>query len=84
MPAVVVLPQPSQDNHAPDEFSHTFPPLTRSAVVNCSFSSWYPTFRRHSPKASVIKPLEPAFIEYLESDGLFVPEGSDAEKYAFF
>lgn len=53
-----------------------FPPLTRSDVLACRFSSWYPTFRRHSPKASIIKPLEDRFIDYLEMDRVFIPEGS--------
>ncbi|ORY84107.1 D123-domain-containing protein [Leucosporidium creatinivorum] len=59
-----------------DSSAAGFPPLTRAAVLACQFSSWYPTFRKHSPKATVIKPLEDRFIDYLESDGLFLPEGS--------
>ncbi|KAK4700152.1 hypothetical protein P7C70_g6099, partial [Phenoliferia sp. Uapishka_3] len=54
----------------------TFPPLTRADVLACRFSSWYPAFRKHSPKASIIKPLEDRFIDYLESDRVFIPEGS--------
>ncbi|KAL8281385.1 hypothetical protein RQP46_006069 [Phenoliferia psychrophenolica] len=53
-----------------------FPPLTCSDVLACRFSSWYPSFRKHSPKASIIKPLEERFIAYLESDRVFIPEGS--------
>lgn len=61
--------------------SAEFPPLTRAAVLACQFSSWYPTFRKHSPKATVIRPLEDRFIDYLESDGLFLPEGSGPMGY---
>ncbi|SCZ88487.1 BZ3500_MvSof-1268-A1-R1_Chr2-1g04442 [Microbotryum saponariae] len=53
-----------------------FPPLTKADVIACAFSSWYPTFRRHSPKATVIAPLSDEFIDYLQSDGVFLPEGS--------
>jgi len=53
-----------------------FPPLSRADVLACVFSAWYPTFRKHSPKASVIKPLTSEFVEYLQSDGVFLPEGS--------
>jgi hypothetical protein len=59
-----------------EEANDGFPALTCADVLACVFSSWYPTFRKHSPKASVIKPLEDRFIDYLDSDGLFLPEGS--------
>ncbi|GJN90901.1 hypothetical protein Rhopal_003915-T1 [Rhodotorula paludigena] len=47
-------------------------------VLACQFSSWYPLFKRCSPKATVIRPIpdEADFLDYLESDGLFLPEGS--------
>lgn len=47
-------------------------------VLACRFSSWYPLFKRCSPKATVIRPIpdEADFLDYLESDGLFLPEGS--------
>ncbi|GAA5913637.1 cell proliferation protein CDC123 [Sporobolomyces salmoneus] len=55
-----------------------FPPLHRSDVLACQFSSWYPRFKRHAPKATIIRPIphEEELLEYLESDGLFLPEGS--------
>ena len=53
-----------------------FPPLTRADVLACVFSAWYPAFRKHSPKATVIKPLKPEFLDYLQADGVFLPEGS--------
>ncbi|KAI5476927.1 cell division cycle protein 123 [Pseudohyphozyma bogoriensis] len=53
-----------------------FPRLTKVDVLACRFSSWYPGFRKISPKATIIKPLEERFIAYLESDGVFIPEGS--------
>ncbi|GAA5979682.1 hypothetical protein JCM5350_003811 [Sporobolomyces pararoseus] len=56
----------------------TFSPLRQSDVLACQFSSWYPRFKRHAPKATIIRPIpqEEELLEYLESDGLFLPEGS--------
>lgn len=59
-----------------EELADAFPPLTRADVLACSFSAWYPTFRKVAPKASIIKPLEDRFIDYLESDRVFIPDGS--------
>ncbi|GAA6062768.1 hypothetical protein JCM10212_006881 [Sporobolomyces blumeae] len=55
-----------------------FPPLYKRDVLACQFSAWYPLFKRHSPKATVLRPIpqEEELLEYLESDGLFLPEGS--------
>ncbi|GAA5897999.1 hypothetical protein JCM8208_003221 [Rhodotorula glutinis] len=55
-----------------------FPPLHTRDVLACQFSSWYPLFKRLSPKATVVRPIphEADFLDYLESDGLFLPEGS--------
>ncbi|PRQ74658.1 D123-domain containing protein, partial [Rhodotorula toruloides] len=55
-----------------------FPPLHTADILACQFSHWYPLFKRISPKATVIRPIpeEDDFVEYLESDGLFLPEGS--------
>ncbi|GAA5865730.1 hypothetical protein JCM8547_002759 [Rhodosporidiobolus lusitaniae] len=55
-----------------------FPPLTTRDVLACQFSSWYPLYKRVSPKATVIRPIpyEQDFLDWLESDGLFMPEGS--------
>jgi len=54
-----------------------FPPLTPSYILAFQFSSWYPTFSKHSIKSSVIRPLSSEFREYLIADGVFVPEGSE-------
>ncbi|GAA5902557.1 hypothetical protein JCM6882_009316 [Rhodosporidiobolus microsporus] len=60
------------------EAADVFPPLRTADVLACQFSSWYPLFKRHAPKATVIRPIpqEEEFLEYLESDGLILPEGS--------
>lgn len=48
--------------------------VTRSAIVNCSFSLWYDKYRKHVPRARVIKPLPQSFVDYLTSDGIVLPE----------
>ncbi|POY75119.1 hypothetical protein BMF94_1749 [Rhodotorula taiwanensis] len=55
-----------------------FPPLLTADVLACQFSSWYPRFKRHAPKATVIRPLpeDEDLVAFLEADGLFLPEGS--------
>ncbi|KAJ7626659.1 D123-domain-containing protein [Mycena polygramma] len=55
----------------------SFPELTPSDVLKFQFSSWYPIFSSLSIKSTVIRPLSQAFVDYLHSDGVFVPEGSD-------
>ncbi|KAJ2497418.1 hypothetical protein GGH96_005132 [Coemansia sp. RSA 1972] len=50
-----------------------FAPLTQLEVDNCAFSSWYPHFSRVTFKSEIIQPLDPEFIKYLLSDGVFVP-----------
>lgn len=53
-----------------------FPHLTRDHVMNCSFSSWHAKFKHISPRARVIKPLPVSFIQYLNEDGLMLPQDS--------
>ncbi|KAF5315292.1 hypothetical protein D9619_007381 [Psilocybe cf. subviscida] len=54
-----------------------FPPLTRDYILAFQFSSWHPTFAAHSIKSTIIRPLSREFREYLDADGVFVPEGSE-------
>ncbi|KAJ8583375.1 D123-domain-containing protein [Rhizopogon salebrosus TDB-379] len=54
-----------------------FPVQTPDYILSFQFSSWYPKFSSISIKSIVIRPLDEAFKEYLDSDGVFVPEGSD-------
>ncbi|KAF8957242.1 D123-domain-containing protein [Flammula alnicola] len=54
-----------------------FPAATQSYILAFQFSSWYPTFAKHSIKSTVIRPLSDDFREYLNADGVFVPEGSE-------
>ncbi|ESO91151.1 hypothetical protein LOTGIDRAFT_228703 [Lottia gigantea] len=46
-----------------------------SQVLNCSFSSWYPNFKDISIP-SVYIPLPKEFIEYLNSEGVALPDSA--------
>ncbi|KAF4583625.1 Cell division cycle protein 123 [Pleurotus pulmonarius] len=54
-----------------------FPDLSKDAILSFQFSSWYPKFAHLSIKSTFIRPLSHDFEEYLNADGVFVPEGSD-------
>eukprot|EP01137_Pigoraptor_chileana_P019670 Opistho-2@80999 len=48
---------------------------TPQHVINCSFSSWYPTFKSATIKSIAI-PLSEDFVAYLNADGFFMPEST--------
>ncbi|KAI0821995.1 D123-domain-containing protein [Trametes gibbosa] len=54
-----------------------FPPHSSEALLAFQFSSWYTRFSNQSIKSTVVRPLSTAFREYLDSDGVFVPEGAE-------
>ncbi|KAI0078931.1 D123-domain-containing protein [Panus rudis PR-1116 ss-1] len=54
-----------------------FPPLSPEAILAFQFSSWYPRFSHLSMKSTVIRPLSQEFKEYLDAEGVFLPEGSE-------
>jgi hypothetical protein len=58
-----------------------FPPQTTTYILSFQFSSWYPRFASKSIKSTVIRPLpegeKEEFREWLEMDGVVVPEGAD-------
>lgn len=54
-----------------------FPSLTPEALLAFQFSSWYRRFSSLTIKSTVIKPLGQEFHDYLCSDGVFLPEGSE-------
>lgn len=60
-----------------------FPPITPKYVLSFQFSSWYPQFSQISIKSTIIRPLGKEFCEYLHSDSVFVPEGSEDLFVAF-
>ncbi|KAL4243473.1 Cell division cycle protein 123 [Abortiporus biennis] len=54
-----------------------FPTLTRDAILSFQFSSWYPKYSSQSIKSTIIRPLDPEFKDYLDSEGVFIPEGAE-------
>ena len=54
-----------------------FPTLTPSYILTFQFSSWYSIFAKHSIKSTIIRPLSDDFRDYLNADGVFIPEGSE-------
>ncbi|EDO15900.1 hypothetical protein Kpol_1019p20 [Vanderwaltozyma polyspora DSM 70294] len=48
-------------------------PIKREDIETCRFSNWYPLFKKHCPTAEIIGPLPAEFIEYLEQDGIKIP-----------
>ena len=54
-----------------------FPTLTPEYILSFQFSSWFPIFFRLSIRSTIIRPLSQEFCEYLDSDGVMVPEGSE-------
>ncbi|KAK0466977.1 D123-domain-containing protein [Desarmillaria tabescens] len=53
------------------------PPLSAAYILSFQFSSWYPRFSSKTIKSTIIRRLPPDFVEYLDSDGVIVPEGSE-------
>ncbi|KXN88223.1 hypothetical protein AN958_07682 [Leucoagaricus sp. SymC.cos] len=60
-----------------EENSAWFPIQTRSYILSFQFSEWYPRFAKQTIKSTIIRPVPAGFQEYLTSDGIFVPEGSE-------
>ncbi|THV05275.1 D123-domain-containing protein [Dendrothele bispora CBS 962.96] len=54
-----------------------FPLQSTSYILSFQFSSWYPKFRHVSIKSTIIRPLAQEFHDYMNADGVFVPEGSE-------
>ncbi|XP_058841980.1 cell division cycle protein 123 homolog isoform X2 [Acipenser ruthenus] len=50
--------------------------MKKEQVVNCQFSVWYPTFKKHTIK-SLILPLPQNVIDYLLDDGTLVVSGRE-------
>ncbi|KAJ1921233.1 hypothetical protein H4219_000832 [Mycoemilia scoparia] len=58
----------------PEFIDIEFKEITENDLIKCSFSQWYPLFKAHTFKSEIIKPLSPEFIDYLLSDGIFIPD----------
>ncbi|KAK9362738.1 D123-domain-containing protein [Lipomyces starkeyi] len=74
---------PSPSSSPPDTLQGeplNFPPLTKQHVKNCAFSSWHARYKKITPRATIVKPVGEGFVDYLLSDGIFLPpEGERAE-----
>ena len=61
--------------------SCTLPEPTAASIAlqHTRFANWFPSYRRYSPKATIIDllHLQPDFLDWLEEDGLVLPSGSD-------
>jgi len=55
----------------------TFPRLSRKDILAFQFSSWYKVFSSISIKSTIVRPLDDDFVQYLHSDGVHVPDGSE-------
>lgn len=51
--------------------------LTPPNLNQFKHSSWHSVFRSHTPKTTILT-LPPRFIEWLESDGIVLPLGSES------
>lgn len=71
MPAIL-----DDGDDAPHSATLPFPPVTKRHIMNCSYHSWWPKYKAVTPKSRLI-PLTPAFLEYLRSDGIVLPDDED-------
>ncbi|KAK9463353.1 D123-domain-containing protein [Lipomyces oligophaga] len=86
-PPFVLSPPASETSSPSDSPSSTavtstlgFPEITKEHIDNCAFTSWHPRYRKHVPKTTIIHDVDPEFVTYLLSDGIFLPsEHRDAE-----
>lgn len=53
-------------------------PTTCQDIDNCSFSHWYPRFKSHTFKSEII-PLTQEFVDYLNAEGIYLPEDGYSE-----
>ncbi|KIK81702.1 hypothetical protein PAXRUDRAFT_832680 [Paxillus rubicundulus Ve08.2h10] len=71
------MPPPDQNVLVAGVLPSVFPPFTPSYILAFQFSTWFPSFAPISLKSTIIRPLDQSFRDYLESDGIYVPEGSE-------
>ncbi|KAL7271105.1 hypothetical protein RUND412_006161 [Rhizina undulata] len=75
---IIPISEPANDTEegkeasAPKTIYDVFPPVTKRHILNCSYPSWYSTYRSITPKARTVR-LDPAFMSYLRADGIVLP-----------
>lgn len=58
--------------------------VTKEDILNCQYSHWYDQFKDHVLyPVTVIRPLSKEFLQYLESDGIALPNGAPHESALF-
>ncbi|KAI0755144.1 D123-domain-containing protein [Daedaleopsis nitida] len=62
---------------APVSTPSLYPLYSPHAILAFQFSAWYPSFVNCTIKSTLIRPLSPLFRQYLDADGVFVPEGAE-------
>jgi hypothetical protein len=67
---------PTFDNG--DEQELAFPPVTKDHIQNCSYDAWFPNYRSSCLKSRIIK-LSPAFVAYLQEDGIILADEDEDE-----
>lgn len=61
------------ENVVPEETTVEAVAITREDVAMCRFSSWYGQFRDVTFKSRIVH-LPKEFIDYLNADGIYLPE----------
>ena len=51
----------------------SLPKTTSQDISNCALSSWYNQFRTMTFRSKII-PLTSEFVDYLNADGIFLPD----------
>ncbi|KAF2427169.1 cell division cycle protein-like protein [Tothia fuscella] len=59
-----------------------FPPLRKQHILNCSYHSWHPLYRKITPKARLV-PLTAPFLDYLRADGIILPNEDEPSPVAW-
>ncbi|CAI4047769.1 hypothetical protein SUVZ_12G2550 [Saccharomyces uvarum] len=49
-------------------------PVTKAQIEHCSYLFWSPLFPKYVPKSIIIESLPKKFIQYLEQDGIKLPQ----------
>jgi hypothetical protein len=66
------------NDDSPNLEAHTLTgPLSCKEILEFQYSSWYSRYKNVTFKCTIVKPPDPEFRKYLESDGIFIPKGAE-------
>lgn len=54
--------------------------ITCAQINACAYLNWQPHFAGHTPAAKLVKPLPPAFLDYLSSESIRLPTSGSVER----